>query len=144
MNVLLWVNVLLIICENHDSRLKKMTKIPHSLAWLPKGWTYTPDFIKFTEGILHLAHSDTVNNAAIIIQRIVSLLICLKKSQEIQGISGKKSAIETRRSADYFLPQGSDGQDSTTHRHAHQAEWKNMLNIIDQFLFWYNYYRYYI
>ena len=38
------------------------------------------------------------------------------------------SAIETRRSADYFLPQGSDGQDSSTHRHAHQAEGKNMLN----------------
>ena len=77
-----------------------------------------------------------VNNAAIILQRIVSLLICLKKSQEIQGILGKKRySIETKRSADYFLPQGSDGQDSTTHHHAHQAEGNNMLNIIDQLLF---------
>ena len=49
----------------------------------------------------------------------------------------KKSAIENRRSADYFLLQGSDGQESTTHSHAHQhdqAERKNMLNIIDQIL----------
>ena len=35
-----------------------------------------------------------VNNAAIILQRIVSLLICLKKSQEIQGFLGKKAQLK--------------------------------------------------
>ena len=35
-----------------------------------------------------------VDKAAIILQRIVSFLICLKKSQEIQGILGKQAQLK--------------------------------------------------
>ena len=79
-----------------------------------------------------------VNNAAIILQRIVSLLICLTKSQEIQGFLGKKAQLKRDAVPTIFSHKAvttGDGQDSTTHRHAHQAEGKNMLNIIDQFHF---------
>ena len=60
----------------------------------------------------------------------------LKKSQEIQGILGKKAQLKPDAVPTIFSHKAVTAKTRlNTVMNAHQAEGTNMLNIIDQFLF---------
>ena len=99
-------------CENHDSGQKKTTKIP-PLSWhgYPKDeparlaqWLHQVHRDNFTPGPFSKLCSEHFTEDCFVVDMFEKIT---GKSRN----SRKKSAIETRRSTDYFHPQGSDDQD---------------------------------